>query len=191
VNSREVAAIEIHGFFTGLDVKYAIIGGMAVQYWGESRFTQDIDLTVSAPLDDLEGFIQRVLDHFAPRIDDALDFAKRNRVVLVKAANDYPLDIALGLPGYEDEMLRRAVEYAIAPGKVVSICSAEDLIIHKIVAGRAQDIRDVEGIVYRQLDGLDEDYIRRWLAEFSQLLGKLDLVEHFETPWGKVHPGKM
>jgi hypothetical protein len=191
VNSRKVAVIEIHGFFAGLDVKYAIIGGMAVQYWGESRFTQDIDLTVSAPLDDLEGFIQRILDRFAPRIDDALDFASQNRVVLVKATNGYPIDIALGLPGYEDEVLRRAVEYAIAPGKVVSICSAEDLIIHKVVAGRAQDIRDIEGIVYRQLDRLDEEYIQRWLAEFSQLLGKPDLIEHFETPWAKVHPGNM
>lgn len=173
----------------GLGVKYAIIGGMAVQYWGEPRFTQDIDLTVSAPLDDLEGFIQRILDHFAPRIDDALDFAKENRVVLVKSANDYPLDIALGLPGYEDEMLRRSVEYTIAPGKEVFICSAEDLIIHKAFASRAQDIRDIEGIVYRQLGGLDDDYIRRWLAEFSEIMGNPDLVELFEAPWRRVHQG--
>jgi hypothetical protein len=189
VNSREVAAIEIHGFFTGLDVKYAIIGGMAVQYWGEPRFTQDIDLTVSAPLDDLEGFIQSVLDRFAPRIDDALSFARQNRVVLVRAANGYPIDIALGLPGYEDEVLRRAVEYAIAPGKVVSICSAEDLIIHKAVAGRAQDIRDIEGIVYRQGTALDKVYIRRWLTEFSKVTNKPDLLELFEVPWRNQKPG--
>jgi predicted nucleotidyltransferase len=187
VNSREVAAFEVHRFLAGLGVKYAIIGGVAVQYWGESRFTQDIDLTVSAPLDDIDGFIQSILDRFTPRIDDALSFAKQNRVVLVMATNGYPVDIALGLPGYEDEVLRRAVEYSIAPGSSLYICSAEDLIIHKAVAGRAQDIRDIEGIIYRQGDRLDGDYIRRWLADFSEVTGKPDLAQLFEIPWRDAH----
>jgi hypothetical protein len=30
---------------------YAIIGGLAFQWWGEPRVTKDVDLTVVAPLD--------------------------------------------------------------------------------------------------------------------------------------------
>jgi len=66
------------------------------------------------------------------------------------ASNGYPLDISMGLPGYEDEVMRRAALLEIAPDKSVYICSAEDLIIHKAIAGRPQDLRDIEGIVLRQ-----------------------------------------
>ena len=38
--------------------------------------------------------------------------------------------------------MARAEEHDLAPGKAILICSAEDLIVHKAVAGRAQDIRD-------------------------------------------------
>lgn len=160
---------------------------MAVQYWGEPRFTQDIDLTVSAPLDDVSVFIQQILDHFTARIENAVDFARHNRIVLVKASNGYPIDIALGLPGYEDEVMQRAIEYEIASGKFIRLCSAEDLIIHKAVAGRAQDIRDIEGIVYRQGNVLDEKYIREWLIEFANITGKPEVVDFFEKPWRKRH----
>jgi len=141
---------------------------------------------VAAPLDDPRGFIKNVLEHFSPRIVDALDFALRNRVILVQASNGYPLDITLGLPGYEDEMTERAVDFEITLAAKVRVCSAEDLIIHKAVAGRAQDVRDIEGVVYRQGKTFDIDYIRRWLNEFSAIVDNPDLGELFETPWRRV-----
>lgn len=64
MNALEGAAWEAHEFFTKLGIPYAIIGGLAVQYWGEPRFTQDIDLTVSAPLDNLDNFVLRILDRW-------------------------------------------------------------------------------------------------------------------------------
>lgn len=187
MNELEAAAWEAHELFTKLNVSYVIIGGLAVQYWGEPRFTQDIDLTVSAPLDEAPVFIQKILDHFDPRLENAVEFARQNRMVLVKASNGFPIDIALGLPGYEDEVMQRAIEYEIAPGKFIHLCSAEDLIIHKAVAGRAQDIRDIEGIVYRQGNVLDEKYIRKWLKEFAKITGKPEVVDFFEKPWHKLH----
>lgn len=45
--------------------------------------------------------------------------------------------------------------------------SAEDLIIHKCVAGRARDIEDVEGVLIRQHEHLDLHWIRSWLSESS------------------------
>jgi len=76
-----------------------------------------------------------------------VNFARRHRVLLVRASNGVPLDISLGLPGYEEEVMTRAVNWELEPAKVVRLCSAEDLIIHKAVAGRPQDVRDVEGVV--------------------------------------------
>lgn len=187
MNVQETAAWEIHEFLVSLETPYAIIGGLAVQWWGEPRLTKDVDLTVVAPLDEPERFIQRVTEAFAPRIDNAVAFARRNRVILVCGSNGCPVDISLGLPGYEDEVMQRAVAVELEPGKAVRICSAEDLIIHKAIAGRPQDVRDVEGIVYRQRDGLDVAYIRAWLQAFADLLDNPEIVQRFESPWQRIH----
>ncbi len=186
--AREQAAWEVHQFLRDLGLDYAIIGGMAVQIWGDPRLTRDVDLTAAVPLDQpSQLFIQQVLDRFPARLEDALEFAQRSRVILVQASNGCPIDIGLGLPGYEDEVMRRAVEIEIAPGQAVRFCSAEDLIIHKAIAGRPQDVRDIEGIVYRQRDALDVAYIRPWLQTFADLLADPQVSERFEQPWQRIH----
>jgi len=45
---------------------------------------------------------------------------------------------------------------------------------------------DIEGIVYRQGDALDVEYIRLWLHEFAAVLENPELVERFEVPWRKL-----
>ena len=45
MNASAEAAWQAHTFFTEQGIPYAIIGGIAVQYWGEPRFTQDIVVT--------------------------------------------------------------------------------------------------------------------------------------------------
>ncbi len=188
MNEQEAAAWEIHEFFQSLGLPHAVIGGLAVQWWGEPRVTKDVDLTVVVPLDQPSRvFVQQVLDRFSARIDNALDFAQRSRVILITASNGCAVDISLGLPGYEDEVMQRAVEFELEPGKTIRVCSAEDLIIHKAIAGRPQDVRDVEGIVYRQRGQLDVAIIRRWLQAFAELLDNPEIIERFERPWRRIH----
>jgi hypothetical protein len=190
VNPQLKAAWELHQFLTGAGVPYVIIGGIAGQFWGQPRLTEDVDLTVAVPLDEPERVIRAIVDHFRSRRPDPLEFARRARVVLIWASNDCPVDISLALPGYEDGVMCRAINYEIEPGKVVRLCSAEDLIVHKVVAGRPQDAADVEGVVYRQQDRLDVSYIRLWLHEFSTLLGQPERIELFEKPWRELHSAK-
>jgi len=186
MNEQERAAWELHTFLTQLGVPYAIIGGLAVRHWGEPRFTQDVDITVMLPLGDPLPLLRELAAYFSPRISGAVDFAVRHRVLLVRASNGVPLDISLGLPGYEEGVVSRAVDWELGPDRVVRLCSAEDLVIHKAVAGRPQDLRDIEGIVYRQGPTLDTSTIRHWLDAFAELLGQPDLPERFETPWRKM-----
>jgi hypothetical protein len=82
--------------------------------------------------------------------------------------------------------MERAVEVELEPGKAVLFCSAEDLIIHKAIAGRPQDVRDVEGIVYRQGASLDAHYIRHWLRAFADLLENPRILTRFERPWRHI-----
>ena len=82
MNNYDQAIWEVHTLLSKLGISYAVIGGVAVQYWGEPRLTQDIDLTVSAPLEDLDVFVSQILEDFSPRLENALDFALENRVLL-------------------------------------------------------------------------------------------------------------
>jgi len=143
------------------------------------------------PLETNADFIRDVLAHFAPRIPEAADFARRSRVILVWASNGCAVDISLGLPGYEESMMKRVVDCEIAPGRVVRVCSAEDLIIHKAIAGRGRDIQDIEGIVFRQGERLDVAYIRKWLSEFAALLEEPEVLERFERPWRRLTGGQV
>ena len=190
MSEQTAAAWELHLFLASLGIQYAVIGGMAVQRWGEPRFTQDVDVTVVAPLNNPTAFIEQVVERFQPRITDAIVFARRNRIILVRANNGCPMDISLGLPGYEAEVMRRTVNHELEPGKPIRLCSAEDLIIHKAVAGRPQDERDIEGIIYRQRDALDVRYIRTWLCDFAELLAKPEIQERFERPWQRISPSR-
>jgi hypothetical protein len=73
----------------------------------------------------------------------------------------------------------------------VRLSSAEDLIIHKAVAGRPQDLRDIEGVVYRQGPALDAEYVRRWLRAFAEVLEQPELPDRFEVPWQKAEFGNQ
>lgn len=176
---------EIHQVLTELKLPYAIIGGTAVQYWGEPRFTKDVDLTVLAPLESFPETVELLLTRLNPRIDDALTFALRNRVLLVTTSNGYPVDISFGLPGYEEQVISRSVDHKLSPRKSIKICSAEDLVIYKAIAGRVQDVLDIEGVIARQGDRLDTAYIRQWLSAFAELLESSEVSQRFERAWRK------
>ena len=184
MNPRFEAAWEIHQFLKQHNVPYAVIGGVAVQKWGDQRATQDVDISVGTSIEEgSQKLIQLIIEHFSSRITKPVEFAKQTRMVLVRASNGIDVDIALALPGYEVQMFERAVEYELEPGKAIQLCSAEDLIIHKAVAGRPQDVSDIQGIVYRQGENLDLDYIRGWLKKFADLLGQPEVLAQFEKAW--------
>lgn len=183
MNSQLNAILEVHRFFTKEKIPYVLIGGIALQHWGEPRFTRDVDITILVNFGEEEVVIRKILSRFPSRISDALEFALKNRICLVQSKKGYEIDISLGIPGYEEELMNRAVEYKLIKGHFVRICSAEDLIIHKSIAGRPQDLTDIESIIIRQGDKLDTEYIQKWLKDFSALLETNEPLKRFEKSW--------
>ncbi|MDT7897085.1 MAG: hypothetical protein RRB24_03290 [Armatimonadota bacterium] len=186
MNPQLEAAWQLHCFFTERQIPYFVIGGIAVQFWGEPRLTRDVDITIVVEPGEERGVAEDLLQHFPARIENALDFALQHRVVLLAIPSLCEVDISLGFPGYEGQAAQRAVEYDIGDGRVIRLCSAEDLIIHKLVAGRPQDIADVEGVLLRQKGRLDLAYIRHWLSQFAEALETPDLLATFEQLRQKV-----
>jgi len=174
------AAAEIARFLEDQGIPYFIIGGLALQHWGEPRLTRDVDITVLVASEELESFVDAVLSRFSPRFPDAREFALRHRVLLVRARNGVPIDISLGIPGYEEEAFERAVEVKFPEVGKLRLISPEDLIIHKCVAGRPRDLEDVVGILVRQRLKLDLELVRRWLVEFRAVVDSHDPLELFE-----------
>lgn len=124
VNKLFDAAWELHNFFSRHKYQYVIIGGFALQYRGEPRLTQDIDITVlSSPGKD-EKLINLLLKKFSSRISDPLKFALKNRIILLKINNEIPVDVSLGIYGYEEEVIKRSALVKLDTVKKVNICSA-------------------------------------------------------------------
>ncbi len=185
MNKPLEAAWEVGQFLSAQNIPYVLIGGLAVQQWGSARLTVDADFTIAAPLEGSADLVQRITGRFPSRVADPQAMASRTRMILVKAENGVEVDISLALPGYEDELFRRSMDFEIEPGKSIRLCSAEDLIIHKAVAGRPQDVVDIEGVVLRRGDQLDAAYIRRWLAEFANVLAAPEIEQRFERAYRK------
>ena len=183
MNGQFETAWKLHRFLTAHEIPYAIIGGVAVQRWGQPRLTRDVDLTVLLRPGSEEATLREIVAAFPPRIENAVAFALEHRVLPVEAPGGGEADISLGLPGYEEHVVARTVAYDLGDGREVRLCSAEDLIIHKALAGRPQDVLDIEGIVARQGSALDVAYVRRWLEELARLADDPEVTARFERVW--------
>jgi predicted nucleotidyltransferase len=105
--------------------------------------------------------------------------------MLLLHVGEVDVDVAVALRGHEDSLFARVRSIEVEPGKHLSIWSAEDLIMHKALAGRPQDLADVQSVIRRQGKKLDVRYIRRWLGEFSRALDDPAILERFRQIWAK------
>ncbi len=90
------AAAELQAFCESQKWRFCLIGGLALQRWGEPRETIDVDLTLLTGFGGEEHFIRKLFDRFEARIEDAAGFALTHRVLLARARSGVGLDIALG-----------------------------------------------------------------------------------------------
>src|SRR5687768_1176363 len=98
------AAVEVCQVMQSHGWRFCIIGGLAVQKWGEARTTLDVDLSLLAPFGDEEEFVTTLLKRFRARTSDAAEFAMMNRVLLLAASNGTDVDVALAALPFEEEM---------------------------------------------------------------------------------------
>ena len=113
---------------------------MLYYFGGEARLTKDIDLTIFTGFDNEEIYIDKLLEKFSGRIENAKEFALENRVLLLETDNGIGIDISLGAYDFEKEMVERAVYQKYFKEFSLNICSAEDLIILKAFAAREEKI---------------------------------------------------
>ncbi|MDP3980480.1 MAG: nucleotidyl transferase AbiEii/AbiGii toxin family protein [Chlamydiota bacterium] len=162
-------AQELQAFFVNQKWRFCFIGGLALQRWGQPRLTQDVDVTLLTGFGAEKDYARKLLSRFSSRVPKPVDFALRNRVLLLKSDSGIGIDIALaGLP-FETEVVKRSTLFEYLPDICLRTCSVEDLVVMKAFADRAQDWADVESIIIRQKGDLNYSYIRRRLKPLCEL----------------------
>jgi hypothetical protein len=172
-------ALERHG------ITYMVVGGQAVLIHGEPRLTRDVDITlgtgpeqVGVMLDILASFGWRVL------VDDPVDFVRKTMVLpCVEPESGLRIDFIFSFTPYEREALKRAIRVNL-DGTDIRFASVEDLIIHKVFAGRPRDLEDVRGILLKNKN-LDLAYLRHWLKDFDHSVGE-GFSDRFEELYKRI-----
>lgn len=154
-----LAALELQAALEEIGLPYCFIGGLALQRWGEIRFTQDADATVLSAFEHDDEVVERLFARYKSRRSDGPAFALRHRVLLLEAGNGVGLDVALGALDFEARAVERASFWMLPDGRALRTCSAEDLIVHKAFASRDKDWMDIGGILQRQGRGLNSSQI--------------------------------
>lgn len=179
-------AKDIQQIFTKQGWRFCFIGGIALQRWGEPRLTRDVDISLLTGFGDEEKYVDFLTDRFPSRIENAREFALNNRVLLLKSQRNIPIDIALsGLP-FEETAIIRSTDFPFLKDVTLRTCSAEDLIIYKAFADRTRDWADIEGILIRQKNNPDWDYIEKHPRPLCELKESPHIIQKLQSMQSRI-----
>ena len=175
MTSQENALAKITAFLEQQHVPYMVIGGMANLIWGEPRATLDVDVTVLVPQPAIDGFIESVGRDYTILVQDPSGFVRDTRVLPVSSQSGIRIDLIFGLLPFEEEAVRRAVPVEAA-GRSIRVCTAEDLILMKMISDRPRDLADARAIVRRRILALDLGYLEPRVLEMASLMERDDIA---------------
>lgn len=158
-----------------------IIGGIAASFLGRPRLTRDVDVLVVLQENRWQRFLNAGARFgFLPRIDDALAFARRSRVFLIRhKPSGIDIDISVAALPFEEESIAQ-VRWTNVGKLSLPLPTPENLIIMKAVAHRPQDMADIKALLDAN-PKLNFRRIRRWVKEFSGVLDAPDILSDLES----------
>ncbi len=109
------AALQLQDFCDRRGWRSCFIGGIAMQRWSEPRLTRDIDLTLIAGFGGEDIFIDALLVAYRARIDNAKDFARRYRVLLLDTRKAWGSTSRWAPLPFEENVVRRASLFSSDP----------------------------------------------------------------------------
>jgi hypothetical protein len=173
-----------------LNLPMAVMGGIALSAWKHPRATQDVDILIGLEGKEEESVLQRLVAAKlrAKRQPPILTLGRLRIVQLLYEPPgtylDLQIDLLLADCEYQQEALRRRNRVHL-PGLdiAVAVLSCEDLILHKLLAGRILDRADAATLLRANRATLD----LRYLAQWSRTLG---LTKEITEIWDDAFPGE-
>lgn len=137
------------------EVRFVVVGGLALGAWGVVRGTKDVDIVVAPDAENLRrvaevavtihGHVQTGESFVSSQPSIAGQLESGEQVAIETDLGR--LDVVQGLKGVPiyDELKARATEAEVL-GVDVAVCSLEDLKAMKRAAGRTRDLADLEDL---------------------------------------------
>jgi len=151
-------------------VPYMLTGSMASNYWGIPRTTHDLDFVVQLPERAVSALAEAFSDDFyldPEMIRSALRPPHQFNAIDTRSA--LKVDFWLLQPNpFEKSMFERRIRADLF-GETAWICTAEDVMLHKLhwhrMTPSERQIGDAAGVAAVQSGSLDLDYLKLWACE--------------------------
>jgi hypothetical protein len=179
----ESALVEVASLLEEIGLPYMLIGGLAVALWGEPRATLDVDVSVWVEPQHFDEAVQTIAGRFRT-LPDALEFARRTRVLPVVTAQGIRADIVFSALDEERRMMERARVKRV--GTVdVRVASVEDLIWMKLMSERPKDQQDARQLIHHFRATLDRKYLDPKLEELAEAFARTDIIDIYKDEMGR------
>ena len=178
--SLRSALADLMNWLNAAQIPSMVIGGIAASILGRPRLTQDIDALAILQESDWQEAIEAAARFgIFPRIANALEFARRSRVLLMRHARSaIDLDITFGGLPFEESAVENSQLHDVG-GIEVRLPRVEDLLVMKAIARRPKDLEDIRGLLSAHPKA-DIATARRWIREFSIATGMSDMLLEFD-----------
>ena len=171
-------AVELRRYLESCNYSFCVIGGIAIQRWGEPRLTQDVDVTLVVQFGSERQIAQEILKRYQSRVSNPIEFALQARILLLKDQAGNKIDLALGGMPYEQRCIERSSLWGTPSSGKIRTCSAEDLVVLKAFANRPQDWIDIDNITIRQGKKLNRELILNELRPLVELKEEPEILDH-------------
>jgi predicted nucleotidyltransferase len=153
-----------------LEIPYAVIGALAVSFYGIPRSTNDADTVIwlrhtGKTAQSLEKSL--VAAGYTPKVTSGDIEDPISGVVVIEDIHGNRMDLWLGIHGMQPEAARR-VRTTNLIGTDVQIVGGEDLIAMKLFAGGVQDLEDVKGIIQVSREQLDFELLKSVVSHYGK-----------------------
>jgi predicted nucleotidyltransferase len=157
-------------------IEYVIVGGVAVMYHGVPRTTVDIDIILQIEESQISSFTEFLnAKGFSASLSDIKTaFDEKSHSTSFFKETLLRLDIQIVNSDFDKMTLDRAILVDLF-GTTIRIGTVEDTLVNKILFQGEQDLRDALGIIKRNPENLDFDYIR----STCDMLGIGKLLDEF------------
>lgn len=166
-----------------LKFPYAVVGSFASGVWGESRFTQDIDIVIHLDLNRVDEFIREfpVEDFYLSKIaiEEAVKLCRPFNIIHPDSGNKIDF-MVVGDSSWQRALLTRRIKLELLPDVSGYVAAPEDVILGKLLyyreGGSDKHLRDIAGILKISSKLVDRSY----LTEQASKQGVLDIWRSIE-----------
>lgn len=175
---------------TPLNLPMAVMGGIAVSIYDHARSTRDVDILIQMESRDTDQVMDVLFQAgIKPRRMPPLLHLDQQWILFLYyqppgAFYEVKIDLLYADNEYQKQALaRRELVPLPHTGTQVYILSCEDLIIHKLQAGRIIDRADCAALLRGNRATMDMTYLKTWLDQF-------ELKSAWQEIWDEAFPGE-